>query len=71
MNEYTEEKLAAFMNLLKHYKVPKETIFGICSFLETEEIMQEMVNRLLEKGLEASPEEAEQICLRVIAENLK
>ena len=70
MNQHTEEQLTRFMGILKALKVPKEQIFGICSFLKTEKMMIEMVERLKTKEFKVSPQEAMNICAGVIKENL-
>ena len=69
MNKHTQEQLTRFMGILKALKVPKEQIFGICSFLETEEMMMEMVRRLEAKDFKVTPQEAMDICGKVIMEN--
>lgn len=66
MNKYTEEMIGYFMGILKALKVPKVKIFGIVSFLKTEDMMMEMVEKLEQSGPDTTPEEAEQICLEVI-----
>ena len=69
MNKHTQEQLTRFMGILKALKVPKEQIFGICSFLETEEMMMEMVRRLKAKDFKVTSQEAINICVGVIKEN--
>lgn len=70
MNKHTEEQLTRFMGILKALKVPKEQIFGICSFLKTEDMMLEMLDRLEAKDFKMTPQEAMNICAGVIEENL-
>lgn len=68
MNEYTAKKIRAFMRILKKLGLEKDDIIGICSFLETEDMMIEMVDRLEAKDFKLTPEEAYQICCQVIKE---
>lgn len=70
MNKHTEDQLTRFMGILKALKVPKEQIFGICSFLKTEDMMMEMIRRLKAKDFKVTPQEAMNICTGVIKENL-
>ena len=57
MNEYTEKQLTSFMGILKALNLTKEEILGICSFLETEEMMITMLDRLEEKDFKLTPQE--------------
>ena len=66
MNEYTAKKIGAFMGILKKLGLEKVEICGICSLLETEDMLQEMVDKLEEKNFETSPQETLNICARVI-----
>ena len=70
MNEYTAKKIRAFMRILKKLGLEKDDIIGICSFLKTEDMMIEMVDRLEAKDFKLTPEEAYQICCQVIKERL-
>ena len=70
MNEYTKKKIMAFMRILTKIGLEKEQVLGICSFLKTEEMMLEMIDRLEEKDFKVTPQEAMNICCAVIKENL-
>ncbi len=69
MNEHTQMQLTRFMGILKALKLTKDDIFGICSFLRTEEMMMEMVRRLKAKDFKVTPQEAMNICCQVIIED--
>ena len=71
MNEYTEKQLTSFMGILKALNLTKEEILGICSFLETEEMMITMLDRLEEKDFKLTPQETMNICGGVIKEYLE
>lgn len=71
MNKHTEDQLRRFMGILRALEVPKDQIFGICSFLETEEMMLEMVRRLEERDFKVTPQETINICCGVIEEYYK
>ena len=62
MNEHTSNQLTRFMSILKTLKLSKEEILGICSLLETEEMMVEMVRRLRAKDFQLTPQETMNIC---------
>ena len=70
MNEYTSKKIGAFMGILKKLGLQKEEIFAICSLLKTEEMLQEMLNRLEKENFKTSPQETLNICSQVIKEYL-
>lgn len=69
MNEYTEKKIMAFMRILTKLGLNKDEVCGICSFLETEEMMIEMLDRLEAKDFKMTPQEAMNICAGVIKEH--
>ena len=69
MNEHTSNQLTRFMSILKTLKLSKEEILGICSLLETEEMMVEMVRRLRAKDFQLTPQETMNICCGVIKEH--
>ena len=69
MNEYTSNKIRAFMHILKELGLNKTEICGICSLLKTEEMLQEMLNRLESKEFKTTPQETMNICSQVIKEN--
>ena len=68
MNKHTEEQLTRFMGILKALGVDKEQIFGICSLLETEDMMLEIVDRLESREFQLTPQETMNICGGVIKE---
>ena len=59
------------MGILRALKVPKDQIFGICSFLDTEEMAAEMLRRLKAKDYQVTPQETINICCGVIEEYYK
>lgn len=70
MNKHTEEQLIRFMRILIKLGLTKDEVCGICSFLKTEDMMLEMVERLKAKDFKVTPQEAMNICAGVIKENL-
>ena len=70
MNEYTQKKIGAFMQILTRLGLDQEQVCGICSSLKTEEMMIEMLDRLEAKDFKVTPQEAINICAGVIKENL-
>ena len=70
MNEYTKEKLEAFMQILIKLGLSKDQVCGICSSLKTEDMMLEMLDRLEERDFKLTPQETINICCAVIKENL-
>lgn len=59
------------MGILKSLGVDKEQILGICTMLETEDMMLEMVDKLEEKNFDLTPQETVNICYQVIISHLE
>ena len=70
MNEHTSQQITRFMGILKELGLTKEEIFGICTFLKTEEMMIEMVDILESKDFKTTPQETMNICGQVIKKHL-
>ena len=68
MNEHTRKQLTDFMSILKCLGLEKDDIIGICSFLETEDMLIEIVQRLKAKDFKVTPQETMNICCQVIKE---
>lgn len=69
MNEHTRKQLTHFMGILKCLGLEKEDIFAICSALETEDMLIEIVDRLEAKDFKVTPQETMNICCQVIKEH--
>ena len=70
MNEHTEKQLIEFMSILKALKLSKIEILGICSMLETEDMLFEMLDKMKEKDFKLTPQETMNICGDVIKAHL-
>ena len=70
MNEHTEKQLIEFMSILKALKLSKIEILGICSMLETEDMLFEMLDKMEEKDFKLTPQETMNICGGVIKAHL-
>ena len=70
MNEHTEKQLIEFMSILKALKLSKIEILGICSMLETEDMLFEMLDKMKEKDFKLTPQETMNICGGVIKAHL-
>ena len=66
MNNYTKKKIQAFMGLLEHCGLNKEEIFGICSLMKSEEMVQQIVDELEKKKFQTTHQETMRICAEVI-----
>ena len=66
LNNYTREKIGAFIQILKSLGVEKEQIRGVCGMLETEDMMHEILDRLEAEGFKTTPQETMNICGEVI-----
>ena len=67
MSEHLDKLMPYFIGILKSLGIDKQTSTGICCMLETEADMNRIVDLLCESKDNITAEEAEQICLRVIA----
>lgn len=67
MSEYMDRQMPYFIGILKALGINKQTSTGICCMLETDREMNRIVDLLYERKDSITAEEAEQICLRVIA----
>ena len=67
MTEYLTSQIPDLIRVLKSLGVDKQTTIGICCMLETDREMDRIIDLLGVKGAQTTAEEAEQICLRVIA----
>ncbi len=67
MSEYMDRQMPYFIGMLKSLGIDKQTSTGICCMLETDAEMNRIVDLLCERKDNITAEEAEQICLRVIA----
>ena len=70
MYKPTEEQLVQFMKILIRIGLEKDQIMGLCCFLKSDDMMNEMVNRLKAKEFKVTPQEAMNICVGVVKENL-
>ena len=70
MNAHTEKQLTRFMGILKALGLTKDEILGICAFLDTEDMMLEMVDRLEARDFKLTPKETMDICYQVMVEYL-
>ena len=68
MNEPTEKQMNAFVRLLAKLDLTWDEVEGIITFIDTEEMMLEMVDRMEAKDFKLTPEEAANICYQVIVE---
>ena len=66
MNRYTEEQLTRFMGILKALKLTKEEIFGICTFMKTEEMMMEVLEEMEKKDFKLTKQEIMNIVGEVV-----
>lgn len=69
MNEYTRNKIEAFMEVLIELGLEKDQVCGICSMMKTEEMMLEILDRLEVREFKLTPQETLNICGDVIEEN--
>ena len=69
MNEYTRNKIEAFMEVLIELGLEKDHVCGICSMMKTEEMMLEILDRLEAREFKLTPQETLNICGKVIMEN--
>lgn len=67
MSEYMDRQMPDLIAALKALGVDKQTTVGICCMLETDAEMNRIIDLLYERKDNITAEEAEQICLRVIA----
>ena len=70
MREPTEKQYIEFMSILKSLKLSKIEILGICSMLETEDMLFEMLDKMKEKDFKLTPQETMNICGGVIKAHL-
>ena len=70
MREPTEKQYIEFMSILKALKLSKIEILGICSMLETEDMLFEMLDKMKEKDFKLTPQETMNICGGVIKAHL-
>ena len=70
MREPTEKQYIEFMSILKALKLSKIEILGICSMLETEDMLFEMLDKMKEKDFKLTPQETMNICGGVIEAHL-
>ena len=66
MNRHTEEQLTRFMGILKALKLTKEEIFGICTFMKTEEMMMEVLEEMEKKDFKLTKQEIMNIVGEVV-----
>ena len=67
MSEYLKSQIPDLIRALKALGVDKRTTIGICCMLETDREMDTIIDLLYERKDNITADEAEQICLRVIA----
>lgn len=67
MSEYLKSQIPDLIRALKALGVDKQTTIGICCMLETDREMDTIIDLLYERKDNITADEAEQICLRVIA----
>ena len=70
MTEYMEKKIEAFMSILIQLGLDADSVMGISSMMDNEDMMIEIVDRLEAKDFKVSPQETLNICGQVIEENL-
>lgn len=71
MIDFDNPKLEPFIGTLKSAGLNKDTVVGVCHFVETDDEMNRIVGTLRSVWGKISAEEAEQIVLKIIAESLK
>ena len=70
MNEHTEKQITTFMSILIALGLSETEILGICSMLETEDMLFEMLEKMVEKDFKLTPQETMNICGGVIKAHL-
>ena len=70
MNEHTEKQITTFMRILIALGLNETEILGICSMLETEDMLFEMLEKMVEKNFKLTPQETMNICGGVIKAHL-
>ncbi|MBQ6468243.1 MAG: hypothetical protein IJJ61_09895 [Clostridia bacterium] len=67
MSDYLKQQIPDLIRALKGLGLDRETTIGICCMLETDAEMDRIIDLFGVKGAHTTAQEAEQICLRVIA----
>ena len=70
MNELTEEQIIAFMSILIKLDLNQTQALGISAMLKNEEMLFEMLEKMVEKDFKLTPQETMNICGGVIKAHL-
>ena len=70
MNELTEEQIIAFMSILIKLDLNQTQVLGISAMLKNEEMLFEMLEKMVEKDFKLTPQETVNICGGVIEAHL-
>ena len=70
MNELTEEQIIAFMSILIKLDLNQTQVLGISDMLKNEEMLFEMMEKMVEKDFKLTPQETMNICGGVIKAHL-
>ena len=70
MNKPTERQMKAMVGILKKLGLTWDEVEGIITFIDSKEMLIEMVDRLEAKSFKLTPRQTKDICYQVMVEYL-